>query len=201
VFYDIKTAKQQIQAGNLRFSSKQMLRLFGVYAMHISLMVMWSILFIAAQSGWLANLTLEGYYLGECMRDGNAYTGIVMGLVMGNGGFFVYANPRSRVIIISYHLLLAYHAVCVYMRVQQVGLLNYTPLTADGRKCYHVLYIARQSWCYIYLMLIRAAVCHISFWMNSTLEKANGKRLFAFILNKYLAIYHISMQLSRIVSQ
>jgi len=101
VFYDIKTVWMQMQAGNLTLSSRQMLRLFGVYAIHMTLMVIWSILFIAAQSGWLANLTLEGNYLGKCMRDGNAYTGIMMGLVIGNGGFFVYANPRSKVIIIS----------------------------------------------------------------------------------------------------
>jgi len=102
---------------------------------------------------------------------------------------FAYNHPRAKLMMLSLHLPLIYYAVNIYVKGHQVALLDHSKQTASLTKYDSLLLFAQVQRFFINVMVVRAAVCHISFWVNSTIEETNGERLFAFFLNKYLKTF------------
>jgi len=103
--------------------------------------------------------------------------------------FSASKTPRDKFNILSTHLTLVFYAVNMYLRTYKIESLAYTAKIGNATEYDDMLWYDRVYQFFISAMLVRAAVCHVSFWMYSTVEEANGERLFAFLLQKYLAIF------------
>jgi len=102
---------------------------------------------------------------------------------------FAYNHPRAKLMMLSLHLPLIYYAVNIYMQGYQIASLDHSKQTASITRYESLLLFAQIQRFFINVMVVRAAVCYISFWVNSTIEETNGERLFAFFLNKYLKTF------------
>jgi len=163
VFYDFNCVRRQQQAGRLKVSSKQVIALFRVYAIHIIVTITWSTLVIAAQIGWL----LFGYLdarIGLCMNE----KAPCFYLFIGRGitamiSFSASKTPRDKFNILSTHLTLVFYAVNMYLRTYKIESLAYTAKIGNATEYDDMLWYDRVYQFFISAMLVRAAVCHVSF--------------------------------------
>jgi len=103
--------------------------------------------------------------------------------------FSAYETPRDKFNILSTHLTLLFYAVNMYLRTCKIESLAYAAKIGNASEYDELVWYDRLYRLFISAMVVRAVVCHIFFWMYTTVEKARGERLFAFLLKKYLAIF------------
>jgi len=127
--------------------------------------------------------------IGQCMGDKNAYIEAIIGGLLAAVDTFVYKKPRAKSWIIGLNLLLVYHAVKIYMRAQQIGLLDVMPQPAGWITCDNLPWLTRLSQITVTSMLVKAALHYTLFVASSSTGEANSKRLLDLLINQYLAIF------------